>query len=140
MSLTTKLTDCLTVIGDNVKTLYANDGNLGVLTTTTKSNLVDAINEINLLVGAVPNQLATLRADILGGADAAFDTLKELQDLLTNDTSQITALLTAVGNRVLFDEDQDLNAAQKLRACKNIGIGDYNHDFTADYITARGPI
>jgi len=142
MSLESRISECLVVIGGNIKTLIANDGNLSVLTTTNKSSLVGAINELNFLIGDMPSsiaaQLAALKADILGGANAAYDTLKELQDLLMSDASQINALLTALANRVRFDDVQTLNTAQKAMACANIGIGNPEHDFLGEYIAARG--
>jgi hypothetical protein len=81
-------------------------GNLASLTTTDKSSLVAAINELKAAVlSAVAiddSQIATtstyssnkivslldaLKADILGGADAAYDTLVEIQQLLQNGTT-----------------------------------------------------
>ena len=46
--------------------------------------------------------LDTLKAEILGGADAAYDTLVEIQQLLQNGTSGLDALLAAVNNRVRY--------------------------------------
>lgn len=119
------------------------------LITTAKGNLVAAINEVkaqaNSLAasgGATINDASTASATqtysinkikseisstaqatkdaILGGAGAAYDTLKELQDLLVGEQSQLDTILAALGNRVRFDEAQTLTTAQKAQARTNI--------------------
>ena len=70
-----------------------------VATTTTYSS-----NKIVSLLDA-------LKTEILGGADAAYDTLVEIQQLLQNGTSGLDALLAAVNNRVRFDAAQSLTVA-----------------------------
>ncbi len=86
--------------------------------------------------------LDALKADLLGGADAAFDTLKELQDALLNDQNGIAALLTAVDKRVRFDAAQSLTAIEQQQARQNIGavavfdIGNFDTDFVAAFEAA----
>lgn len=46
--------------------------------------------------------LDALKADLLGGADAVFDTLKELQTAILDDQTGIAALLAAVDKRVAW--------------------------------------
>lgn len=81
--------------------------------------------------------LDTLKAEILGGADAAYDTLLEIQQLLQDGTSGLDALLTAVNHRVRFDAAQTLTAAEAAQARSNIGavaaadVGDTDTDFVA---------
>lgn len=124
-------------------------GLLSALTTTEKSSLVAAINEINAktagagaqiddvtartttvyssskVVSAIADARAALKAEILGGAGATVDTLQEIATLLTNsdisDDNAIAALTTALGNRVRFDAAQSLTAGEKTQANANIG-------------------
>lgn len=48
MSLQTRLSDLITAIGTDWKTIWANTGNKSALNTTDKASLVAAINEVNL--------------------------------------------------------------------------------------------
>ncbi|WP_312084690.1 hypothetical protein [Brevundimonas sp.] len=120
------------------------------LITTAKGNLVEAINEVktqaNSLAasgGATINDAsnssatqtysitkirtsiaeaqAAVKAEILGGAGAAYDTLQELKGLLDGATGDLSALTTALGNRVRFDAAQSLTAAQKIQGNANLG-------------------
>ena len=81
--------------------------------------------------------LDALKAEILGGADAAYDTLVEIQQLLQNGTSGLDALLAAVNNRVRFDAAQTLTAPEQAQARSNIGavaasdVGNTDTDFVA---------
>ncbi|RJX81252.1 hypothetical protein [Pseudomonas sp. LS-2] len=163
MSLETRIIGLAQAIGTDIKTLTAKQGDLTSLSTTAKGNLVAAINELYGLLGssgAVIDDTAgdgatavtwsankifdsieaakvAVQNSILGGASAAYDTLKELQDLIVADDGLLTALTTAVANRVRFDDVQTLNTAQKLQACTNIGIGNPESDFAASYATAK---
>lgn len=79
--------------------------------------------------------VATVKNEILGGAGAAYDTLSELQALLQGDAASITALNTAIGNRVRFDASQTLTTPQKTQALSNIGAAS-----TADVATVQGSV
>lgn len=162
MSLESRIISLAQAIGADVKALRAERGNLASLSTTAKSNLVDAINEIYSIVGngatindsaGNGNTTVTWSADkiydsieaakvavqdsILGGASAAYDTLLELEQLTTSNSSTATALATAVNNRVRYDAAQTLTTAQQLQACTNIGIGNPESDFSATYSAAK---
>lgn len=162
MSLESRIISLAQAIGADVKALRAERGNLASLSTTAKSNLVDAINEIYSMVGngATINDSAgngnttvtwsadkiydsieaakvAVRASILGGASAAYDTLLELEQLATSNSSTAAALATAVNNRVRYDAAQTLTTAQQLQACTNIGIGNPESDFSATYSAAK---
>jgi hypothetical protein len=163
MSLETRIIGLAQAIGTDIKTLTAKQGDLTSLSTTAKGNLVAAINELYGLLGssgAVIDDTAgdgatavtwsankifdsieaakvAVQNSILGGASAAYDTLKELQDLIVNDEGLLTALTTAVSKRVRFDDVQTLTTAEKLQACTNIGIGNPESDFAASYATAK---
>lgn len=162
MSLESRIISLAQAIGADVKALRAERGNLASLSTTAKSNLVDAINEIYSIVGngatindsaGNGNTTVTWSADkiydsieaakvavqdsILGGASAAYDTLLELEQLATSNSSTAIALATAVNNRVRYDAAQTLTTEQQLQACTNIGIGNPESDFSATYSAAK---
>lgn len=162
MSLESRIISLAQAIGADVKALRVERGNLASLSTTAKSNLVDAINEIYSIVGngATINDSAgngnttvtwsadkiydsieaakvAVQASILGGASAAYDTLLELEQLATSNSSTAAALATAVNNRVRYDAAQTLTTAQQLQACTNIGIGNPESDFSATYSAAK---
>ena len=150
MTLETSLTSCVQRIASEFQTTYSLTGSLSNLSTTTKSNLVAAINEVVTQIGTVQsnlssdltNRLATLKNDILGGASAAYDTLKEIQTFLEQNDSQVNALLSAIGNRVRFDMAQSLTDTQKQTARSNIGavsmadVGNYDIDLVSVFNAA----
>lgn len=64
-----------------------------------------------------------VKDDLLGGAGEAYDTLKELSDLIETNKSAIEALETIAGGAVRYDQDQSttLTTEQKTQARTNIG-------------------
>lgn len=130
--------------------LNGNAADNAALITTAKGNLVAAINEVkaqaNSLAasgGATINDSsndsttqtysitkirtsiseaqAAVKAEILGGAGPAYDTLQELKDLLDGAGTDLTALTTALGTRLRFDAPQTLTAQQKVQVNANAG-------------------
>jgi len=99
----------------------------------------------------ITDAVATLEASLMGGAGSAYDTFKELQDLIIADQSGLAALAADIANRVRFDAAQTLDTTQKTQARTNIGavsqadvdativatVGDVAHDFVADYVAAK---
>jgi len=165
MSLQTRLESLVLRLAAEFKTIYGQVGTLSNLSTTDKTNLVSSINElrsqISTLAGVtliddvnaagtattfsaskITTLLDALKADLLGGADAAFDTLKELQTAILSDQTGINALLTAVNARVRFDAVQALTAVEQDQARQNIGavsaldIGNADSDFVAAFEAA----
>lgn len=63
-----------------------------------------------------------VKSDLLGGAGDAYDTLKELADLITTNKDAITALQTIAAGHVRFDIAQELTDVQKKQARDNIGV------------------
>lgn len=163
MSLDIKLKALAEAIGADVKALKNSQGDLTSLSTTAKTNLVAAINELYTLLGSagakiddtagvgatsvtwsadksvdyVTTAIATLKDSLLDGAGAAFDTFKELQDLIVGDQTALTTLADSVAKRVRFDSPQTLSSVERAQACANIGVGDPEHDFLADYVAAK---
>ena len=156
MSLATRIESLVLRVAQEFNDVRAKAGNLANLTTTDKSNLGAAINELQAAVvssaviddahiaatttyssNKIVSLLDALKTEILGGADAAYDTLVEIQQLLQNGTSGLDALLAAVNNRVRFDAAQSLTVAEQLQARSNIGavaasdVGNTDTDFVA---------
>lgn len=159
MSLETQIIALVTAIGTDIKALRAADGNLSTLTTTDKSSLVAALNELKGLIGAgggttindastssttqtwsAAKSTAAIAAAVsalVNGAGSTLDTLNELAAALGNDPNYATTIATALGNRVRFDASQTLTAPQQAQACANIGVGDPAHNFVTDYTAAK---
>lgn len=156
MSLATRIESLVIRVAQEFNDVRAKTGNLANLTATDKSNLVAAINELKAAVvssseiddaniaisstyssSKIVTLLDALKSEILGGADAAYDTLLEIQQLLQNGTTGLDALLAAVNNRVRFDAAQTLSAPEQAQARSNIGavaasdVGDTDTDFVA---------
>lgn len=147
-------------IGADIKALRAADGDLTSLSTTAKGNLVAAINELHsTLSGVIDDSKGdgdttftwsadkiydtieaakqAVKDELIGGAGAALDTFKELQDALNADATFAQTMATSLSKKVSFDVAQTLTAAEKAQACANIGVGDPDHNFVTDYTTAR---
>lgn len=69
----------------------------------------------------IDEKLNQLKNELLGGAGEAFDTLKELADLIANNADAIDALRNLAAGHVKFDEAQSLTESQKTQARTNIG-------------------
>lgn len=156
MSLQTRIETLATRIAQEFNATNGKIGNLATLSTTTKASLVAAINEVAASIvtasgliddanvstltayssDKITTLLNALKAEILGGADAAFDTLLELQQAIQADQSGLTALTTAVANRVRYDAAQSLTTTEQAQACANIGVGDPETDFVAVFDAA----
>ncbi|SMB85757.1 hypothetical protein [Deinococcus hopiensis] len=164
MSLELKLRDLITRLGTEFKAVRTTIGTLASLTTTDKTNLVAALNELRAQVLASTQiddssvsasktyssqkteaRISAAISALVNGAPTALDTLKELVDQLAADESGLAALTTAVGNRVRFDAAQVLTAGQQAQARDNIGaqaaaaIGDTERDLVADFNAALAP-
>lgn len=79
--------------------------------------------------GTNTTQLATtafvqaVKSDLLNGAGGAYDTLKELQDLIVADESTATALATTVAGKLAKSSNlSDLTSVSTART--NLGLGD----------------
>ncbi|CBJ49616.1 hypothetical protein [Ralstonia solanacearum] len=165
MSLQTRIESLVLRLASEFKTIHDQVGTLSRLSTTDKTSLVSAINELRaqfdkiasatliddanaagtattFSASKITGLLDALKADLLGGADAAFDTLKELQEAILKDQTGIAALLAAVDRRVRFDAAQALTADEQAQARQNIGavaasaIGDPETDFVPAFEAA----
>ena len=128
-------------------TLKSNQGDLLQLTTTQKSSLVAAINEINASISSsssisdgtttttktwsstkISTEITKAINNLINGADVSSDTLKELAD-------KIAALAQADNGLVSASQSQTFTEQQKAQARTNIDvyskaeIGDINTNF-----------
>ena len=165
MSLATRIESLVLRVAQEFNDVRAKAGNLANLSTTDKSNLVAAINELKTALNTAVSQalaiddsqvtttstyssnkivtlLDALKAEILGGADAAYDTLLEIQQALQSGTTGLDALLAAINLRVRFDAAQTLTAIEQAQARSNIGavaasdVGNTDTDFVAVFNAA----
>lgn len=146
MSLETRLVALATAIGNDVRTLTNKQGDLTSLSTTAKSSLVAAINELVTMIGSAGASIDDLagngatgvtwsadkiydsieaaklavKDELINGASAAFDTLSELAAALDNDPAFATTIANELANRVRFDQAQTLTVGQRQTARDNI--------------------
>ena len=150
--LVSALNEVNAAVGAIDLTALINDASATTSTTTTYS-----ANKINSAISAAT-------AALVASAPATLDTLNELALALGNDPSFATSIATSLGNRVRVDAAQTFTAPQMLQARDNISaasqaavaaaqstadtattnlatlttnVGDTNHDFVADYNTAK---
>lgn len=149
-TLVQRITDLAAGIAVEVKSLRTlingNVADLAALTTTAKTNLVAAINELKsglTAVTATANNAAVIndagtgtnvawsaskiaseilaaKNSLINGAGSALDTLAELAAALGNDANFASTVTTALGFRVRYDAAQTLTAPQKAQAKANI--------------------
>lgn len=153
MTLEARLLALVNAIGPDIKALKTADGDLTALSTTAKSNLVAAINEVYAMAqsaaggGVAINDAAgdgvttqtwsadkigdsilasinSLRTELTNGASAALDTFGEIATQLAADETAAAALSTAVSNRVRYDAAQTLTGTQQTQARSNIAAAD----------------
>ena len=152
-------------VREKCATLTSNQGDLTTLTTTDKTSLVKALIEVVASIKQVKKDLAAkteisdttqtktntwsavkiadsistaasnLKNEILNGAGEAYDTLKELGDLIDTNKDAITALETIASGHVKFDGAQTLTDAQKTQARSNISAANVVHTHAIADIT-----
>ena len=158
-NLTTRISDLATRVATECKAIRqltnGNASDLSALTTSQKSSLVAAINELKTAVDSlsspitvndaststsqvwssskVSEAIAQAKSDLVNGAGSALDTLSELSAALGNDASFATTISTSLSYRLRFDAAQTLTAGQKTQACANLGIGEPDTDFVTTF-------
>lgn len=158
MSFESRIIALAQAIGADIKILTVNQGDLSSLTTTAKSTLVSALNELKAAVDAsggagisdstttttstwssskITTQITAAINALVASSPTTLDTLNELAAALGNDPNYATTVATALGNRVRYDAAQSLNAGQQLQACTNIGVGNPDHNFLTEYAAAK---
>ena len=158
-TLAARIADLATRLATECKSIRTlvngNTADLSSLTTTQKTSLVAAINELKTAIynsgssitisdstssttevwssSKVSSAIAQAKSDLVNGAGAALDTLSELAAALGNDASFASTVTTALGYRLRFDAAQALTAGQKTQACANLGIGEPDTDFVMTF-------
>jgi hypothetical protein len=152
MSLQNRLSDLIDAIAADTKGI----GDLSQLSTTAKTNLVAALNEVLDSIGdaagindaatgadstwsssKISDAISDAISDLVDNAPAALDTLKELADMLSDQDDAVSDLATAIAGKVSYAEEQSLSTESQARACVNIGIGDPETDYVALYEAAK---
>lgn len=159
MSLVTQINNVITRVGTEFKSVRTTIGSLGSLTTTNKTSVVDAVNEVRGMVGGsgaqindeaasstsvyssskTEAQISSATAALIDSSPATLDTLNELANALGDDPNFATTVTTALGNRVRFDAAQTLTTPEATQARSNIGaastseVGDTTTDFVATF-------
>ena len=158
-TLAARIADLATRLATECKSIRTlvngNTADLSSLTTTQKTSLVAAINELKTAIdnsgssitisdstssttevwssSKVSSAIAQAKSDLVNGAGAALDTLSELAAALGNDASFASTVTTALGYRLRFDAAQALTTGQKTQACANLGIGEPDTDFVTTF-------
>ena len=96
-------------IAQDIRELNLSQGLLASLSTTSKTSLVDAINELYL---AISNALG-------------------------NDANFAATLAEQMGKRVRVDATQTFTVEEQAQGCANLGIGNPDTDLLAVYTTAK---
>lgn len=110
----------------DTSTLIANVNGLatamGTALRTTNGNVATNTTAIATLrtdmTTAIADAVAAAKTEILGGASSAYDTLKELEDLMKANDSLIAALQAL---QVVHYDAQTLTSEQQAQARTNIG-------------------
>ena len=149
-------------IAADIKQLTINQGTLTALSTSDRTSIVNAINELQTAIANVTDIANTTNIDdagtsssatwssdkintsineaisaLVNGADTTLDTLKELADALDNDAGFASAVATQMGNRVRVDAPQTFTVDEQAQGCANLGIGNPDTDFVAAYDAAK---
>lgn len=158
MSLETRVSALATQIGTDIKNLRSTRGTMASLTTTEKTNLVGALNELKAAMDAsaasavgindaatvttatwssskISTSISAAVADLVASAPTALDTLNELAAAIGNDGSFAASMATALGNRVRVDAVQTFTAPQQAQALSNIGAAASIHTHGIEEVT-----
>lgn len=123
-------------------------GNLADLTTTEKTTVVGALNELKTKVAdaesgwndkktaleqTMDTKISAAIAKVVDSAPEDFDTFKEIATWIKTNADAITA----ISNRLKVNEEHSLTDEQKGYVWKSIGLGDYSVDFVEVYNTAK---
>lgn len=139
MSLVTNVSNLATRIATEVKALRTlingNAADLSSLTTTDKTNLVAAINEVKAVAGASINDATTSTTSVwsssktntaissavsalVDAAPGTLDTLNELAAALGDDPSFATTITTSIGTKANDSDVVKLTGAQTVAGIK----------------------
>ena len=151
-----RITSLAQAIAVDIKRLTTSQGTLTALTTTDKTSLVNAINELKTAIANATNindastsasatwssnkinaSIENAVSALVNGAGTTLDTLKELANALGNDANFAATIATQMGKRVRVDAAQTFTVTEQAQGCANLGIGNPDTDFVAAYNTAK---
>ena len=151
-----RITSLAQAIATDIKRLTTSQGTLTALTTTDKTSLVNAINELKTAIANATNindastsasatwssnkinaSIDNAVSALVNGAGTTLDTLKELANALGNDANFAATIATQMGKRVRVDAAQTFTVPEQAQGCANLGIGNPDTDFVAAYNTAK---
>jgi len=95
--------------------------------TTSLAGLVTPTD----LTTAIDAAKAEVKDDLLDGAGDAYNTFKELQDLMEADDVETATILANQANRVAVDIPQTFTPAQQAQGLANLGLTESTADFVA---------
>ena len=129
-------------IGTDARQIIANIGTLSDLTTTQKTSLVLALNELKSAIGSIDltaiiddeqtvasltwsstkinSAITTAVNNLINGAPETLDTLKEVADAIDTNKDAIAALQSIASVHVKYDGAQTLTTDQQKQARDNI--------------------
>ena len=128
-SLTTDL-DALELVVEQIKKDIAAKTEIDD-TKATGTNVWSALKTSQEIAAAAKQA----KNDLLNGAGEAYDTLKELGELIDTNKDAIAALQTIAAGHVKFDAAQSLTDAQKKQARDNISAAAASHTPTIAQVT-----
>lgn len=127
--------------------LKSNQGDLTKLSTTDKTSLVNALNELKTTIDnktsindsqtttantwsatKISNEITTAITNLINGADTSSDTLKELADKITALAQTDNGLVSASQSQA-FTEQQKAQARSNIDVYSKAEIGDINTNF-----------
>ena len=169
-----RINELATAIGTTIKDVKDSVGNVSGLSTTNKTSVVGAINELDTAIKTkssltldtvrielindigAPSTTSTysssriedkiseaveagktaVKNSILDGAESAYDTLKEIQEIIKEDKTAAASLLESVNNRLKINEKMELTPEQKNFIAESLGFEDT--DFVNTFNKALG--
>lgn len=155
MSLQSRITAVVQHIATQLKNIKLKQWDLTTLTTTEKSTLVWALNELSNTIASATsiddtatntNTTATYSANkihtivntaisnLVNGADVNSDTLSELADQITALAQADNGLVSAIASQS-FTTTQKATARANIEAVSTTDIGSTSRDFVVDFDT-----
>lgn len=134
--VTTRVTAAEDKIAANESAIAALEGVVASSTNIDDVNVSTATTySSSKITSEITAAKAAVKADLLGGAGEAYDTLKELADLIQNNEDAIDALEALAAGHVKYDGAQTITLEQQAQARANIGAA-----AATDLTTANGKI
>ena len=140
-NLTARISDLAIRLATECKSIRTlvngNAADLSSLTTTQKTSLVAAINELKTAISSIGatlviNDSATNSTELWSSTKIAAAITQAKSDLV-NDANFASTVTTGLSFRLRFDTAQTLTAGQKTQACANLGIGEPDTDFVTTF-------